>query len=812
MVKNIIGLMAILLICVACGGGDEGLVERGGGTPTRNPLPEPSSRSPSTAWSNSQEYRASNGLRMMRAAEGYAARTTGQPGGRGKTVAVLDSPLDVRHPDLLARGVSTRAFDFEFDNPNFRDPTSAHGTHVAGTAAARRDGVGVHGVAYNAHLVGVSVMRSVSRQRLVVSPVVENATDAAAGIASAAGLSRTYQVYDQFGRPVYELNRITGLPELQTKRSNRGARADVMNMSFGTPDPQGQVLSAMRDAARANKIMVAALGNCGPNRHHRVCNAFQDFDGIGPTSAPARYMSDSGVRGFGIAVGALDESGRGRASFSNTCADMARYCLFAPGSNIQSTVPQNGYGRMSGTSMASPHVTGAAAAVWAAFPNKRANQILGRLLSTARPLDRYEISPVFGHGALDLQAALSPVGFLSLSTPGGGTAEIGNSFVQVPPGFTVPSDSMDLAGAVTYDEEMFPFLYDLNGLFHANEFDAADNFAQWFLSSMGKESTTIPMGRRAAASFVHTESERLLAGGPSSREDEHQNSLSGFSLNFNPAPGLTISLGNMTDPMGASNGAIATRSRQALFPDQLSVSPFSALVGPGFGANLGWRWDEDTVVDVVGVTGSGYFGSTTAQLTAVGLSRQLGAVQIGLRYGMLQENGSRMGVRAEGAMGGVAKAASHFVDLSVESRVTEDALLFGSMTQGIAASASPSGSLVSDWGTMQAESFLVGTEINRIWTGSDRLVFTASIPFRVRDAILTMNVPFEEIEDGVVRYRKRSLNLAPRGREKRLQLVYGTEIGNGVTVTTGGYARIEPDHDAKESAEFGAAGKIHVSF
>ena len=60
--------------------------------------------------------------------------------------------------------------------------------------------------------------------------------------------------------------------------------------------------------------------------------------------------------------------------------------LGAPGVQIYSTLPGGRYGYMSGTSMAAPHVTGAAALVWAAHPELTAAQVKARLLSTGDPL------------------------------------------------------------------------------------------------------------------------------------------------------------------------------------------------------------------------------------------------------------------------------------------------------------------------------------------------------------------------------------------------------------------------------------------
>ena len=809
--KTSMVLPLIALLALAGCGGRESLTRTGGGPATRTTLPEPRTGSSSSAWSNSSEYRNSNGLALMRAGQGYAARTTGQPGGLGKTVAVLDTPLDVNHDDLLARGATTERFDFEFDNPNFRNSGLEHGTHVAGTVAARRNGYGVHGVAYNANLKGISVLRAVPPTRLHPFPVVETSSDVATGIASAAGLRRPYTVYDQLGRPVP-----TGNPfqPYQQKVSQPAAEADVIQMSLGTPDHQGQVLSAMREAAGENKIMVAALGNCGQGgRNHAQCNFFRDFDGVGPASAPAQYVTWSGVAGYGIAVGALDESGSRRALFSNACGEVAQYCLFAPGSNIRSTVPQGGFDQLSGTSMAAPHVSGAAAVLWAAFPNKNARQIVSRLLDTAQPLDRYGISSTFGHGKLDLRAAMRPAGFLSLSMPSGAMTPVSGSAIQLPPGFDMsPSLAQGLTDAVVYDEQLFPFRYDLGNLVQQSDTNADDSFAHWFLSSLGGEAALVRLGNNASAWVSDGEPDTLAAAGDGNSADDGE--VERFHVHFQPAAGVRMGFGTVSNGSGLSTGHIAGRTHGAVLGEEFSAAPFASLAGEGLALSVDWRFDEKTTVDLAGKDGKGYFDAADAQLGSVGITREIGDNwTVGMRYGVLREDGSVAGIHTSGAFGGRTGAETQFGNLAVEGKVSEGTSLFGSMSRGVTEASRPTnGSLLSGLSGVRTDAFLIGAEVTRLWEKSDRLTVTASSPFRAQGVHLTLAVPDREVADGEVEYRSQDVDLEPRGREGRLQAVYETGIGGGASAAFGTYLRINPGHDPSADPEFGLAAKMYVAF
>ena len=114
------------------------------------------------------------------------------------------------------------------------------------------------------------------------------------------------------------------------------AGADVINMSLGGPAGSTALQRAVQKALAAGIVVVCAAGNSGP-----------DPDTVG---FPAGYP--------GVIAVAASDSADGVASFSSRGGEVA---FIAPGVDIRSTVPGGGYKKESGTSMASPHVSGLAA-------------------------------------------------------------------------------------------------------------------------------------------------------------------------------------------------------------------------------------------------------------------------------------------------------------------------------------------------------------------------------------------------------------------------------------------------------------------
>ncbi len=227
-------------------------------------------------------------------------RVNGGVDATGKTAWVIDTGIDLDHPDLNVD--TSRSTDFAndfcfffycFDNgDNGGEDLNGHGSHVAGIIAAKDNGIGVVGVAANATLVAVRVL-------------------------DANGSGSTADV-------------IAGIDYVAAN----AAPGDVANMSLG-----GGFSQALNDAVinAANKGIMFALA---------AGNESQDANNVSPASTehPNVYT-----------VSAIDDTDTfaSFSNFGNPPVDCA-----APGVNIYSTYKDAGYQTLSGTSMATPHVAG----------------------------------------------------------------------------------------------------------------------------------------------------------------------------------------------------------------------------------------------------------------------------------------------------------------------------------------------------------------------------------------------------------------------------------------------------------------------
>lgn len=163
----------------------------------------------------------------------------------------------------------------------------------------------------------------------------------------------------------------------------------IINMSLGSCENSISVGRAINNTYNAGILIVAAAGNSG------------NAAGTGNTmDYPASYDSV-------ISVGATDINDN-RGKFSSTGPKLE---LSAPGVNILSTLNGNKYGTLSGTSMASPHVTGVAALIMSAEPGITNSRVRIRMQTTAQNMSNvtggFSAKDWYGYGLVDAVRAVS---------------------------------------------------------------------------------------------------------------------------------------------------------------------------------------------------------------------------------------------------------------------------------------------------------------------------------------------------------------------------------------------------------------------
>jgi len=349
---------------------------------------------------NDEFYSKIWGMTAIRAPSAWDKRT----GGKEIIVAVIDTGIDLTHPDLVdnlwsnpgevpGNGVDDdgngrvddrHGWDYVDDDGTPNDDVAGwawgHGTHVAGTIGGKgNNSIGVAGVNWDVSLMALRICGA-------------------------------YGCY------------LSDFWEAITYAYNEGAQ--VANASFGGPyapfaEEQAVIASVAEPGVDLQKgvLLVAAAGNYGSN------NDTQNF-------CPACYQLPNVV-----SVSAT-RAGDSLAGFSNY--GKQKVTIAAPGESIFSTIPtgafgiNNRYGYLSGTSMAAPQVSGGAALFFSQSPSWRPSQVKNALIKSARRVSSLS-SKVLSGGIMDVNALLSvssppnPFVFVDFLGTGKGSISINSS-------------------------------------------------------------------------------------------------------------------------------------------------------------------------------------------------------------------------------------------------------------------------------------------------------------------------------------------------------------------------------------------------
>jgi subtilisin family serine protease len=272
-------------------------------------------------------------------------------------IAVLDTGVSLEHPDLNVYK------DVTFINGTTSgNDDNGHGSHVAGIAAAKDNGVGTVGIAPGARIWAIKVCDASGECKIT--------------------------------------NQMKGI-EYAIKHADE---IDVLNISIENPNSPA-LNSIIDEAVKAGITVVVSAGNYGkdasltsPANDPNVLtvSAIADSDGVCGAVGPDLFLSGDNVT-------LTDDS---FAFFSNFGPVVK---IAAPGVNVLSTYSGNGYAVDSGTSMAAPYVTGAAALYKAQHPNAMPAEVMNAVIGVGSTQDTVCDGSAHGYFTGDIDALPEPL-------------------------------------------------------------------------------------------------------------------------------------------------------------------------------------------------------------------------------------------------------------------------------------------------------------------------------------------------------------------------------------------------------------------
>lgn len=815
--------------------------------------------------------------------------------GRGQVIAILDDGFQLDHPELAGQiaGVYQRAgmperlhgthvaslaagarngagmfglaFGAQLHLASFVDREGTLGftpTQWANaTEAARQAGAVAQNNSWGIEGQGQERVRSADVARVVADPAAIDglAADVRADL-------QTYLTDNGIDRESLRGDRLRTLTVFnQALNLVPGSGATTPVAGWGEADWR-RYRRALQDFQQTG-VVVWALSNHAPLD-------FADFNAALPSIFPE-------LEGAWIAVANVDftlrdpgdpEGSALRARrMSAPCAQAAAYCLSHDGTQVLGAVPGSGYMSLTGTSMATPQVSAAVALLAEAFPDHTPRQLTARLLATAENFGGWsdlrlradgsvvgriagrrvvleegpgEVgeaafgngvthahSSIYGHGFMDLGAAMQPIGGPPRLAVGGNLESASHhglegSRIRLGPAF---GDGLarGLAGAsvMAFDRLGGGFDTPLDGLV---ETAPASSQAGALLSAFARPSDlqTIPLGGGRLEIALRP------------RAGPHFSPLRGERRTVDPELHLAL-------PLAEGFGLTAWSSRSAarsfglwagdaideelLLGRDAFANPFLAMAAQGQGGTLelgsdsaaglrlGFfegrhrdsmaRHEEEREEDRV-------WGAAAELRLPFGEGGRLGA--IGLGGGLLTESGTLLGAKTGGAFATEKGTRTYFTGVS--GRLALDAFglrgvsLVGSADWGWTQPRAASDSLFRSVSTIATETYSLGLQGRALFDARDRFALTVTQPLRVRGGSASLDLPVGRTSGLDLRHERVRVGLAPSGREVSLEAAYGFRLDESTDLAGALMYRRQPGHRRSAAGEGIGLVKLRMSF
>ena len=389
------------------------------------------------------EFNADTSKTIINADKAYARGWTGE----GAVLGIIDSYQQTDHEALDGKykwynnyvryeDGTTDANGNELGTVENGGKNVSHGTHVAGIIAGKKDDNKFHGVAFNSELVGANV--------------------------DYQGTGNAHMGYAE--------QAINDITKLKAKKSDGGEGMNIVavNMSFNRTNPTWHygTITELSDGTFSAPKITNRMQNGGGAQYWKVAtnndivlvnsagnglyiNNEMNYDFALDPGIWATEVDNSGNLVLGGKMIIVGNWGGTKADgqvvgskaghlcldiVANKCNDkykVSDFYILAPGNNIESSVPGDGYAKMGGSSMAAPQVTGALGILNQMWPHMTGDNLVKLVLNTADTnINGYNVN-IHGQGMLDLDEATKPQGAIGIPTSGrvdGTTTSLNNTY------------------------------------------------------------------------------------------------------------------------------------------------------------------------------------------------------------------------------------------------------------------------------------------------------------------------------------------------------------------------------------------------
>lgn len=692
----------------------------------------------------------------------YAHTRPAQTGlGRGVTVAVLDSGMNVTHREFSGR-IAPGARSI-VTNTGIVTDRQGHGTFVASLIAANRDNIGMYGVAPLASILPVQVVTATS------------------GSWSSVDSGLKYSI----------------------------GKAQIINLSLGASGPLPSY--ALKAAVDTGQLIVAAAGNSGganpewPARYAKEAWARGQIIAVGAVDRNNRIASFSNRAGdtanwFLVAPG-VDQIGASAAS--NTGFTQGSGTSFsAPLVSGAAAVVKGYWPQLSmqavanvlfrtATDLGTPGVD---AIFGRGLVNlERALQPIGTSAvpirsASAAPLSAVTIAPGGAIGA-GLRSAAAEGAFRGVALD-----EMGRQF------------HYDFGQGIAKPQPL-----NVNGIFGFSDRQLA--FSERVLKDGSRLQVATDAGLGAFAQL----------GGLYAHEtrDRASTALAGFAYT-RPLGTAEVSIGTLgfAGMYFGVGGMDFGESPRPVTP--ALNNPYFGLVRGHTHIGFGTAFDDGTRLKYGLLTSAGssamlsQYGTTSAMpqsnMIVAEVSRPVGPAVLGVTAGQLREAGSYLGGSAGDAFAMTARPETNVVSMQAGLKLAPGWAIAGQYTTGITRGFANPGSLVVETATTRAHGFALALVKADAAREGDRLTLAVHQPLRATTGSMTLEMPVDVDAQGNILYGRNSFGLKPTGRELVTELNYFRPLDRSSGLSVVLINRHSPNHDAAAPSERIAAVRLQKSF